>query len=244
MANDIIERYSKFLIKQYYEKPKARQTVEFFLYELQQVADVSRDLINWLDVDTTTGEWLDIIGRIVQLPRRVPNVVVKNYFGFSDNENAGSFGDLFVVIDNGAPFYDANSSQYGEYELDDETYRRLLKVKIAQNNVACFMDSDERVSIQDVIEQAFDGDAYVIDNQDMTLTLFASPSIGKQELRLISELGLMPKPMAVRYIEVIQAVPTQTFGFSDNLNAKGFGDLSDPILNQNGGYFAEIFIYE
>lgn len=241
MATDIIDRYTLFLIKQYYEKPKARQTVELFSYEFQQIADVSRSFINWLDIDTATGIWLDIIGNIVQLPRRVPNVLTRSFFGFSDNPDSGAFGDLAIATVPGAPFYDANSSQYGEFEMDDETYRLMLKAKIAKNNVAVFMDSDDRISIQDVIEQAFDGNAYAVDNKDMTLTLFVSPSVNKETLRLLIELDLLPTPIAVDWKVIVLAQPTETFGFSDNQNSKGFGDLSNPEFNQYGGYFAEIY---
>lgn len=242
--SDIIETYTRLLIKQYYEKPKARATVELFFGEYQQIADVIRDFVNWLDVDETSGIWLDVIGNIVQLPRRVPNVLTKNYFGFSDNVNAKTFDDLYNQSVSSATFYDANSNVYGDYELDDALYRKLLKVKIAKNNVASFMCSDERISIQDVIEQAFSGEAYVVDNQDMSLALFVSPSVSRDDLRLIIELDLLPQPIAVQYKSITIAEPDTTFGFNDNPNSKGFGDLSNSEFNENGGFLAEIYINE
>ncbi len=53
----------------------------------------------------------------------------------------------------------------------------FLKVKIAKNAASSTISSDDRVSLQEVIQAAFNGEAYVTDRKDMTLALNISPKV-------------------------------------------------------------------
>lgn len=125
--------------------------------------------------------------------------------------------------------------------VTDEEYRFFLKVKIAKNVGTAFLVSDDDVSIQDVILTAFDGDAYVVDNQNMTLTLYVAPSFDLSALERVIELDLLPKPQAVRYDVVIQAVPGENFGFANNPDAQGFDSKFDAAYE--GGLLARKVIF-
>lgn len=87
-----------------------------------------------------------------------------------------------------------------------------------------------------MILAAFNGRAYVVDNLNMSLTLYVSPSVSLERLRLIRRLNLLPKPQGVRYDIVIQAEPGFTFGFDSNPNSVGFADRFDS--GRVGGYLA------
>lgn len=63
----------------------------------------------------------------------------------------------------GAPFCREFLPAYGDYQLSDNEYRRFLKVKIAKNATSGTIASDERVSLQEVIQATFNGEAYVTD---------------------------------------------------------------------------------
>lgn len=127
-----------------------------------------------------------------------------------------------------------------EFTLDDD-YRFYLRTKIARNTGSAFMVSDQYISIQSVVQYGFEGLAYVIDKQNMTLQLYIDPSLDLAKLALIIELDLLPKPQGVRYSIINSAVIGGTFGFSNNLTSKGFSDKFD--VTRAGGIFArKVFI--
>lgn len=208
----MIESYEKLLIKQYWRSPKARADIALRLGTLAPIADVLLGLADAFDVDQAVGRQLDIIGRIVGLNRRVQTFL--EFFGFRGHTGARGFGQ--------APFYRRGEPKYGWTTLGDESYRRFLKAKIAINNVKAKMIAPDYLSIQGAIQLASDGRAWVVDNYDMSLTLYVDPSVPLSELRLLLDLGLLARPQGV-YYKVIQAAQDGYFGFSSNPNAKGFG---------------------
>ncbi|HAT2330070.1 DUF2612 domain-containing protein [Citrobacter sp. S5] len=235
MSDDIIKRYTLMLIKQYWEKKKARSEIQSMLRHWQIIADFIRNPANF-DLDRVTGYRLDVIGRIVGLPRSVPEALAKVFFGFQEHLNSEGFGSKSNAAYTGAPFYSKFAPAYGPYQLGDNEYRRFLRVKIARNAAASTIASDDRVSLQDVIQAAFNGRAYVTDRQDMTLALNISPQVSVDELRLIVRLGLLPKPTGVRYDYFYQVTPGMTFGFSRNPASRGFASKFNTAYQ--GGFFS------
>lgn len=240
MNEEYINDYLKLLIKQYYYKPKASAEIKLLAGSYSKVYDLFNAFFPAYDVDIAVGHQLDVIGRIVGISRSVPAVIPKLFFGFDGDETARGFADKYNALVNSAPFRDKFSSAYTDLQLDDNDYRFFIKAKIAKNAASAYMISDERISIQDVIQTLFNGDAYVIDNKDMTLTLHVPPTINLDILRLIVNLNLLPKPQSVRYNLIIKANTDNTFGFSDDPNAVGFADKFNPDSIQ--GYFAEKII--
>ena len=210
----MIESYEKLLIKQYWRSPKARADIALRLGTLAPIADVLLGLADAFDVDQAVGRQLDIIGRIVGLNRRVQTFEILEFFGFRGHTGARGFGQ--------APFYRRGEPKYGWTTLGDESYRRFLKAKIAINNVKAKMIAPDYLSIQGAIQLASDGRAWVVDNYDMSLTLYVDPGVPLSELRLLLALWLLARPQGV-YFKVIQAAQDGYFGFSSNPNAKGFG---------------------
>lgn len=108
--------------------------------------------------------------------------------------------------------------------LSDEEYQPLLTLKAAANTGRAIMASGgEFVSIQDVVQTAFDGKAFVTDNFNMTLTLYVDAEYPVDIIRRSWRTNLLIKPMGVKYAFVISYSPGETFGFSNNPNAVGFG---------------------
>ena len=165
----------------------------------------------------------------------MPDALAKIFFGFYGHSNSAGFGSKSNAAA-GAPFFSKFAPAYGEYQLGDNEYRRFLKVKIARNAAAATISSDDRVSLQEVIQAAFNGEAYVTDRKDMTLALNISPQVSVDELRLIVKLGLLPKPAGVRYEYFYQVTPGETFGFSRNPSARGFASKFNTAYQ--GGFFS------
>jgi hypothetical protein len=229
--------YRDLLIKQYWEQPNARAEIEANASSYKRIFEWLQSFLTEFDVDFATGDRLDILGRVVGIRRSIPYVVGKLYFGFDDNSNSRTFSDKFAIVDDTAPFFDKFSPPLGSLELTDSDFRFFIKAKIAKNSGSAFIVSDNKASIQDVINQTFGGDAYVVDNKDMSLTLYIAPSYRLDLLRAILALGLLPKPQGVQYNNIIQGSPGETFGFSDNPNSVGFADKFD-LANQPGGFMA------
>ena len=229
--------YVNLLIKQYWEKPRANAEIEF-------KAGVWRKTYEWIDsfteefdIDTSTGDRLDILGRVVGIKRIVAFVVPKIAFGFDENPNARGFDDKFSPLADRAPFQDKFERAYTSLQLDDTAYRFFIRARIAKNVGGPYLVDDQGIAIQEVIGTLFDGLAYVLDKKDMTLTLYVSPQYNLDNLRAILHLGLLPKPQGVRYGVIIQAGPGETFGFADNVDSLPFADKFDSI-NQPGGRLA------
>lgn len=236
MSEEFKRYYQDLLIKQYWEKPSAYAEAGVMADGWSTVYDFLTAIAEGFDLDNATGDRLDIIGRIVGIPRIVPFVLPKVAFGFDGNPNSRGFADKFDASRVSAPFQDKFAPEYTPQQLNDADYLFFIRAKIAVNTVAAFMASDERLSIQDSISTTFNGRAYVVDNQDMTLTLYVAPEVDENKLRLIRQLDLLPKPQGVRYDVIAQAEPGSTFGFGNNPESVGFADKFDS--SREGGLLA------
>lgn len=83
---------------------------------------------------------------------------------------------------------------------NDDSYRKMLKGKIAVNNSSAFIASDERLSIQDVVDLVFDGKIIVRDNKDMSISLLLEPDIDVGLVNAMVSLDLIPRGQGVRIV--------------------------------------------
>lgn len=232
------DNYRKLLIVQYADKPKAIAHINNIIGSLEDVYDLANLFEEAFDVDMAVGKQLDIIGKIVGIARKVPFSVPKNYFGFSDNTaTAYPMGNKFVSVV-AYPFKNKFEIPYTTGELNDNDFRFFIKAKIIKNYVkAKMIDTTDRLSLQDAIDNLFDNKAYVVDNQDMTMTIYIDNTFNFDMIQYIKQLDLIPRPQAVEYKTVVSYSEGSTFGFG--VNNSTFGDkFSTPIES----YFAEKII--
>ena len=197
------QSYVDLLIKQYWEKPNAVAEIEAQAATWEKIRDIYNDFHTEFDLDTAVGVQLDILGKIVGLPR---NARIE----FND----------------------------------DEEYRFFLNLQIARNNGSAFMVSDEKTSIQSVIQFAFDKLAYVLDNKDMTLILYIEDTFDITRLLLILELNVLPKPQGVRYLVVMYETTGLPFGVAElgealPTDVDGYAELG--FAPTDGGVYSELF---
>lgn len=201
------EYYSYLLERQYWEKPKAKAEIEAISAEVFKSANLLKDIDESFDLANADSDQLNIIGRIVGVARNVPLIIAKKYFGFDINPDAFSFADKFDGSRTSATMRDKFSPAYTSQQLGDGDFLFFIRAKIAYNSVKATMLDEDGLSIQDVIQQLFEDYAFVIDNQDMTLTLYVSPFFDSDRLTLIERLDILPKPQGVRYLIEIQGYP-------------------------------------
>jgi len=199
--------YVSLLIKQYWEKPKAYA-------EIGMKAGAWRKTFEWIDsfseefdLDSATGDRLDIIGRIVGIKRIIPFALPKIAFGFDGNPNSRGFDDKFSPRADRAPFQDKFERAYTDLQLDDTAYRFFIRARIAKNVSGPYLVDEQGLAIQEVVSTLFAGAAYILDKKDMTLALYVSPQYNLDNLRAIINLDLLPKPQGVRYAVIVQAGP-------------------------------------
>ena len=235
-----IDQYVNLLIKQYWEKEKAKGHITAIETEYSKVFDWFTQFQHEFDLDNAVGNRLDIIGKIVGISRIVPFGTAKILFGFDGDSTARGMADLFNDATTSAPFASLFSPNYTDTQLDDNLFRTFIKAKIAKNVVHAVMVSDgTNVSIQDSIQTLFDGNAAVYDNRNMTLTLQVGFNFDEYLLSLIIKADLLPRPQGVDY-KIVTGADINSFGFSDDPNALGFGDLFDSTI---GGSFATLYTF-
>lgn len=232
----LVEELSNLLIKQYWEKPRAKGEIDLKSSTWEACRAFLAALDPAFDLPNAVGAQLDVLGRIVGISRSVPGVVPKIYFGFDINPDSRGFADKFNQLRQSGPFFDKFTIPFTDLQLGDSDYRFFIGVKASLNRASGYVSSDRYISIQDVVLSAFEGRAYVIDNLDMSLTLYVSPAVSLDRLRLIQALNLLPKPQGVRYKVIVQAEPGETFGFSNNPLSRGFADKFDS--SRQGGFLA------
>lgn len=185
--SDFTDEYQNLIIYQYQDKTKFIAEVNTLLNKLEEVKNQSENLLNAFDVDIAIGNQLDIIGRIVGMPRRINEAIPKVYFGFNDeNPNAVGFGQ--------AAFYEIGNSAYQSLDLNDSDYRFFIKLKIESN----FMKNNIH-EINKVVTKIFGGDSYIIDNKDMTFDFYAYENVESRLVKYAKILDLLPRPQVIEY---------------------------------------------
>lgn len=233
-----MSEYHDLIIRQYHDKPKAKAEVDLKSAQWKKLTDLLQSIPVKMDIDNAGTDQLDIIGRIVGLPRTVNEGLLKELFGFKENAEAKGFSDKFNVLRESAPLFDKFTKQFTALQLNNTQYRRFLKAKIALNSCkgSLAQGDDGKISAQSAVLAVFEGRAYIADNQNMSVTLYVSPSIQASELRLIMSMDLLPRVSGVTYKVIIQAEPGLTFGFKSNPASRGFADKFNPT--RLGGIFA------
>jgi len=215
--SEFTETYKSLIILQYADKPKARQTIETWASEWEGIYEFARSFEVEFDLDTAWGDRLDKIGKIVGQGRIIERGYAKKYFGFEGMLNAKTFGE--------GPFFRIlRDSGFEKTVLSDEQYRFFIRAKIAKNIASARLSSASGDhGLQETIDFLFKSSAFVVDNKDMTLTIYIDESYDLDQLRIIRDENLLPSPQGVGYKTFIQYTESGTFGFANNPNAKGFG---------------------
>lgn len=113
---------SDTIISQYANSPIITAILQNFSQAIDPTADFNLFYNDVWNIDTASGEGLDIWGRIIGVNRVLP-LATASYFGFAEAGNVG-FGN--------GPFYSGQPLATNFY-LSDDAYRLLLLVKAATN---------------------------------------------------------------------------------------------------------------
>lgn len=155
------------------------------------------------DLDQAIGVQLDQVGEWVGRTRFVKVPIAGAWFSF-DIEQRG--------FDQGVWYQPQYDTPAGITRLDDDTYRTLLRAKIAANNWDGTLPSAK--AALEILFPNGETSIIVIDNQDMTLTFGVSGVIPSALfIALLADGYLRLKPEGVRADYRITTVSGPLFGF-------------------------------
>lgn len=207
--------------------------------EVEDIQSILKQMTQDRSLDRAKGMNLDIIGEILGQPRVIMDVDFLEFFGMQGNPRSTAMGDLFS--NQGGMFFDLNERLQGSVELDDETYRIILRAKVAKNTT--------RATPEDLmwyLNFVFGTSATFASESGATVVALISQDLTPQQVLLLSyvnragtyDVTLFPKPIGVG-MEYGFYDPDNSFAFDEVGTAKGFGDLNDP--NVDGGMLASIY---
>lgn len=196
--------YTKLIPSENASRPKFSAMVAAVAGCFADVNNSAQNIEAAFDLDTAAGAQLDSIGLWVGASRYVSTPLAGIYFAF-DTVGLG-FGQ--------GSWKGPYDPTEGLQALDDDTYRMLIRARIAANHW-----DGTIASLLAILGMIFTDPmtiTYVVDNQDMTMTIGmvgATPSAIK--MALLNGGYLVPKPSGVRINYAgVTAVPY--FGFDSS----------------------------
>jgi hypothetical protein len=186
------------IINEYRGKPR----MDKWLTLLPDIADAHLEkpldqVCNSYDVDTVTGEQLDVIGRIVGMPRPILRGAAYDVFGYDGNDSYTNYS-VAPYIGDGAML---------DAPLNNDLYRKLIKAKIARN-----ISDGTSDSIIQLVEMIIGIQVTaLVDNGDMSFDIGIASGLDNTTEYLLNNFDIIPRPQGVR-LNSIFILPTNIGG--------------------------------
>jgi hypothetical protein len=199
--------YTSLITSQHANKPKFAATVALLANSVGTIGDAAQSLITLFDLDSAVGEQLDQIGVWVGVSRRLSVPITGLFFSWDTTGLGWDEGQ----------WRGPNDATSQLAELDDASYRQLLKVIILANHWDGTM-----VQYQKIL-QAFlpNSSIFAVDNQNMTMSIYVSgPPLTALQQAVVNGPLTNIKPAGVGLLTLTEL----DFGFSEaGFSSVGFG---------------------
>ena len=140
------------------------------------------------DVDTVTGELLDVIGRIVGAPRPILRGAAFDVFGYAGNDSYTNY--------NVSPYI--GDGEQTDAALNNDLYRKLVKAKIARN--ISDGTADSIIQLVEIITGV--KVTALICNGDKSFDIGIASPLDNTTMYLIENFDLIPRPQGTRIGEI------------------------------------------
>lgn len=198
-----VDTYLALITSYHRGKPKFAAMIKALVEPIVAAQGFIAHLPTDFDLDHAIGVQLDVVGEWVGRTRFVRVPIANAWFSF-DHDMRG--------FDQGVWYQPQYDTPAGITRLDDETYRTLLRAKIAANNWDGTLPSAK--AALEILFPNGETSIIVIDNQDMTITFGVSGVIPSALFIALLSDGYLPlKPEGVRADYRITTVSGPLFGF-------------------------------
>lgn len=157
------------------------------------------------DLDSAVGEQLDVVGKWIGLSRNITVPIAGVFFSF-DIVNVGFDQGLWI----------GQSPSQGFVALDDDTYRQLLRIKIAANNWDGSLAGAQAV-LAEVFPPSSGTYFFIQDDFDMSMIVGVAgtpPNLLVQSL--IRTFTLRPAAVNINAVLITSVSGDALFGFDNN----------------------------
>lgn len=209
---------------QFKEKEVFDKYLQLLLSEPDALQEVFRQLMQERSIDTAVGKQLDTIGEIIGQGRSLVIYGAYDHFGFDTDVGSFPFSSEAAPTEGGA-WLSETLPVSGNIELDDETYRLIIKARILSRSSLC--------RPQDIIDSI----KFLINSSSATITETGNAHIVIGFGRLLTSLerylikgeggakGLIPVSAGVS-LSYYEYEGDDVFGFNEDPTAKGFSDIA------------------
>lgn len=121
---DLQKRAESRMLSQFYNSNVLKLLLQVFTSEIQELSDAVYELIRQRSVGYAKGENLNAIGRIVGRDRTIYNYSAAFWFAPDENDVQPDNGNWWVQ----------NAQQAVSEQMDDDTYRKWVWMKILENH--------------------------------------------------------------------------------------------------------------
>ena len=136
VTKDYLSEMRENVTEQFKDKDVIDRYIQLFVSQYTDLQQAFKDLMQLRSLDTATGVHLDNIGYIVGQPREIFNAATTPFFGFDGAPGARTFGDV-TNSTLGGRWRSVEEPESGSRYLNDEEYRRVIRVKILNNVTKC-----------------------------------------------------------------------------------------------------------
>lgn len=192
------------LITSYHRgKPRFREMIQGIVDPVVAQQNFLEHLPQDFDLDQAIGVQLDQVGEWVGRTRFVKIPIAGAWF---------TFDSAFLGFDRGVWYEPQYDTPAGITRMDDETYRTLLRAKIAANNWDGTLPDAKRAL--EILFPSGETQIILVDNQDMSITFGVSGVIPSALFIALLSDGYLPlKPETVLANYLITTVDGPLFGF-------------------------------
>lgn len=184
--------YTTLITGEHQGAPKFMALVGLTAEAISDTIALLQNFSNLFDLDQAVGAQLDIIGLWVGISRVVPNVLTIPYFGFSDNPNSLTFGEL-TNPSAGGPFWNIGESfANSQTILNDDQYRQLLNAQILTNQ-----SDGTAANLARVAEDITGAPCWLTDPGNLSITLHVGAPVNQLAAAMIGPLEVLPVPAGV-----------------------------------------------
>jgi len=186
--------YSDLLIWQYKGKPRAVATAQLFDTLVTPTWTGFQALPDTYDIDNAVGVSLDIIGRIVGVSRTLSAMSPRTFFGFEQTPSGGPFTKGQRL---GGKWYRYGGATYDSAAANDDEMRTLIRLKVIKNYQTASVPN-----LMQALTVLLGGSyANVVDNLDMTMTVYAIKSRVTPFVQFVlDKLDLLPRASGVELL--------------------------------------------